>query len=122
MEAKYLYIIVEDDELIVRLLKEYLSDMKELEVVAVHADTINAARDIEKLKPDIVFLDINISGLEGPEFMELVDHKPQIIMISGYPPHVMDKYEVEITDYIQKPFEREQLKASVAKCIAQINR
>ncbi|MDW3194006.1 MAG: response regulator [Cytophagales bacterium] len=120
MSTKYSCIIVEDDEDFAEMLQQYLVRIGGLDVLAVHGDTTKAALDIEKLKPDVIFLDINISGLEGPEFMELVEHRPQIIVCSGHPPSVMSNYDIEIAEYLQKPFTRDQLEVAVKRCIASL--
>jgi len=120
MSAKYSCIIVEDDEDFAEMLQRYITRISDLEVLAVHGDTTLAALDIEKLKPDVLFLDISISGLEGPEFMELVEHRPQIIVASGHPPHIMRNYQLEICEYLQKPFSMQQLEAAVEHCLANL--
>lgn len=121
MSTKYSCIIVEDDEDFAEMLEQYVLRIGDLEVLATHGDTTKAALDIEKLKPDLIFLDINISGLEGPEFMELVEHQPQIIVVSGHPPRVMENYDLEISEYLQKPFSRDQLVAAVNRCLEKLN-
>ncbi len=118
MKDKYTCIIVEDDADFADMLQQYIKRLGNLEVLEIHGDTTKAALDIEKLKPDIIFLDINISGLAGPEFMELVEHQPQIIIVSGHPPSVMEQYDIEIDAYLQKPFSRDDLVQAVTNCIA----
>lgn len=120
MSDNHSCIIVEDDEDFAEMLQQYLMRIGSLDVLAIHGDTTKAALDIEKLKPDLIFLDINISGLEGPEFMELVEHSPQIIVCSGHPPSVMSNYDIEIAEYLQKPFSRDQLEVAVKRCIASL--
>ena len=117
MSARYSCIIVEDDEDFAEMLQRYITRVSDLEVLAVHGDTTQAALDIEKLKPDVLFLDISISGLEGPEFMELVEHKPQIIVVSGHPPSIMENYDLKICEYLQKPFSMQDLQMAVERCL-----
>ena len=117
----YTSIIVEDDEDFAELLEAYILQLGTVRVLAKHGDTTKAALDIEKLKPDIVFLDVNISGLAGPEFMELVEHQPQIIVVSGHSPRIMEEYDLEITSFIQKPFTKADLKEAIDKCIEKIS-
>ncbi len=121
MKSKYTCIIVEDDADFADMLQQYINRLGNLEVLEVHGDTTKAALDIEKLKPDLIFLDINISGLAGPEFMELVEHKPQIIVVSGHPPSVMEQYDIEIDAYLQKPFSRDELVQAVTRCISNLS-
>ena len=120
MNTKYTCIIVEDDEDFAEMLQQYIARLGKLEVRETHGDTTKAALDIEKLKPDLIFLDINISGLAGPEFMELVEHRPQIIIVSGHPPSVMEQYDIEVDGYLQKPFSRDQLEQAVNQCLMNI--
>lgn len=110
------YIIVEDDPDFAFLLKKYLEKIPDLEHLGTYGGTTDAVRNIERHKPDMVFLDINISGLEGPEFMELMDHQPKIIVVSGHIEEIMEKYEMEYVDFVQKPPTVERLKEAVEKC------
>ena len=81
-------------------------------------NTLDAAKKIDTDKPDILLLDINISGLEGPEILELTDHKPKAIIISSHPEEVMENYDVEYVEFIQKPLKNaEQLINAIYKCM-----
>lgn len=116
----YQAIIVEDEPMFVDLLKLYLAEIPGLHVAGTYGDTVGATLAIEKLKPDLLFLDINISGLEGPEFASLLEHKPQIIVISSHPESVMKDYELEIDAFLRKPITKEQLKRAVNVCIKKL--
>lgn len=88
------------------------------ELIGTCDNTLDAAKRIDLDKPDILLLDINISGLEGPEILELADHKPKTIMISSHPEEVMENYEVDYVEFIQKPIKNsEQLINAMHKCI-----
>lgn len=110
-------IIIEDEKEFIDLLSHYLKKIPGIEIVGAYGDTVTATIQIERMKPDIVFLDINISGLEGPEFVELLDHQPKIIVISGHVEGFMKHYpEVKYVDFIQKPPTLEKLSAAIDKC------
>lgn len=103
-------IIVEDELAYQHVLIHLLKKMEGIEVLDVCADTVSAARSIEKKKPDVVLLDINISGLDGPEFMELLEHQPRVIIISGYDESYMRaNYSLPYDAYVRKPATAEQL-------------
>ena len=110
------YIIVEDNPEFALLLKKYLDKIPDLEHIGTYGGTTDAVLNIERHKPDILFLDINISGLEGPEFMELVDHQPKTIVVSGHIEDIMKNYDIEYVDFIQKPPTMERLQEAVDKC------
>jgi two-component SAPR family response regulator len=117
-DRTYSYLIVEDDPAFVEILKVVISKIPGLKPIGFSDNTLDAAKKIELEKPDILLLDINISGLEGPEVLELSDHKPKTIVISSHPEEVMDNYEVEYVQFIQKPITDPSLvEAAIKKCI-----
>ncbi len=117
-KSKYTCLIVEDDPSFVEILKIVVKKVAEVELLGSSDNTLDAAKRIDRDKPDILLLDINISGLEGPEVLELSDHKPKTIVISSHPEEVMENYEVDYVAFIQKPLKNsEQLVNAIHKCI-----
>lgn len=117
-DKKYTYLIVEDDPAFVEILRVVVSKNPNLESIGNSDNTLDAAKKIELEKPDILLLDINISGLEGPEVLELSEYKPKTIVISSHPEEVMENYDVEYIQYIQKPItDPEVLENAIKKCI-----
>ncbi len=115
---KYTCLIVEDDPAFVEILKVVVSKVKEVELLGTCDNTLDAAKRIDLDKPDVLLLDINISGLEGPEVLELSDHKPKTVVITSHPEEVMENYEVEYTKFIQKPLKNSsQLVSAIHKCL-----
>lgn len=120
-DKKHTYLIIEDDPAFSEILKVISSKIPNLKLIAVCDNTTHAAKYIDVDKPDILLLDINISGLEGPEILEITDHKPKTIVISSHPEEVMENYEVEYVQFIQKPLkDSEQLISAIMKCIDQL--
>jgi two-component system LytT family response regulator len=120
-KAKYTCLIVEDDPAFVEILKIIVGKVKDVELLGTCDNTVEAAKRIDVNKPDILLLDINISGLEGPEVLEIADHKPKTIVISSHPKEVMDNYEVDYVSFIQKPLKNsDQLVTAIHKCILAI--
>lgn len=109
-------IIVEDEIHHQELLAFYLKKVGQIKVLGVYSDTVNAALNIEKLKPDFIFLDINISGLEGPEFIDLLEHQPKIIMVSAHSEDFMkNHYQIPYQAYVQKPIDEIKLTQAIQK-------
>lgn len=116
--SKYTCLIIEDDPAFVEILKVVVKKVTNVELIGYCDNTLDAAKRIDMDKPDILLLDINISGLEGPEVLELSDHKPRTIVISSHPEEVMENYEVDYVAFIQKPLKNsEQLVNAIHKCI-----
>lgn len=120
-DKKYTLLIIEDDPSFSDILKAIASKVPELELIAVTDNTLDAAKHIDLDKPDIMMLDINISGLEGPEILEIAEHKPKTIMISSHPREIMENYDVEFVEFIQKPLKNsDQLVSALYECINQL--
>jgi len=78
---------------------------------------VSAVLQIEKQKPDLIFRDINISSLDEPELVNLLSHRPKIMIISSHPESIMeaDYSGMKYDGYIQKPADMMKLKAAIAK-------
>jgi response regulator of citrate/malate metabolism len=120
-DKKYTCLIIEDDPSFSEILRVITSKVPELELIAITDNTLDAAKHIDLDKPDILLLDINISGLEGPEILEISDHKPKTIVISSHPREIMENYEVDFVEFIQKPLKNsDQLISAIYACINQL--
>lgn len=120
--SKYTCLIVEDDPAFAEILKVVVGKVSEVELIGTCDNTLDAAKRIDLDKPDVLLLDINISGLEGPEVLELSDHKPKTVVITSHPEEVMDNYDVEYTTFIQKPLKNsDQLVNAIHKCLKLMN-
>ena len=121
--SKYKCLIIEDDHAFADILSTILEKVPEVEIIGVADNTTDAATRLERDKPDLLLLDVNISGLEGPEIVELADHKPKIIVISSHEEGVMENYEIEYVEFIQKPLQSpDQLITAVYSCLSQIGK
>ena len=116
--SKYTCLIIEDDQAFVEILKVVVGKVPEVELLGTCDNTLDAAKRIDLDKPDVLLLDINISGLEGPEVLELSDHKPKTVVITSHPEEVMENYDVDYTAFIQKPLKNsDQLVNAIHKCL-----
>mgnify|MGYP000256489370 CR=1 FL=1 len=107
-------IIVEDDPGSQHYLKFLLERIGGIKVIGVYGNTVQAALNVEKLKPDFILLDINISGLDGPEFVELLDYQPKIIVITAHnEEYLKTNYDINYQFFIQKPIDEELLKKAI---------
>ena len=108
-------VIVEDEVRYQEILQFYLTKLPNIKITGVFGDTVSASLGIERLKPDLVFLDINISGLDGPEFISLLEHRSKVIVVSGHDEtYLNENYDLEYFAFIQKPIDQEKLKRALA--------
>src|SRR5271163_4407354 len=97
-------VIVDDEELARQLLKEYLWETGGVEVVAECGDGFDAVKSIGELKPDLVFLDVQMPKLDGFEVLELIDPPPSVIFVTAYDQYAMRAFDANAVDYLLKPF------------------
>ena len=99
-----------DDEPVARAgLREMLSAASWLRVVGEAADGRSAVTAIEKLKPDIVFLDIEMPGLPGTDVLSQTEHQPFVVFTTAHAQHAASAFELGALDYVLKPFGAERL-------------
>lgn len=115
MTEKIRTIIVEDEELARNLLKSFLSSHENIELVAECENGFEGVKMINELKPDLVFLDIQMPKITGFELLELIDHKPHIIFATAYDQYALKAFEYNAADYLLKPYSKERLFEAVAK-------
>jgi two-component system LytT family response regulator len=106
-------LICEDEPLAVRALREYLKDVDWLEVVGDARNGADAVRLIQKLEPDLVFLDVRMPGLTGLEVLETITHHTAIIFTTAYDEYALSAFEFGALDYLVKPFGRDRLMESL---------
>ncbi|HEX8150756.1 MAG TPA: LytTR family transcriptional regulator DNA-binding domain-containing protein [Pyrinomonadaceae bacterium] len=116
-------IIVDDVELARERIKILLED-PEVEVVAECANGREAVRAIGSLKPDLVFLDVQMPKVGGFEVVEAVgvEEMPAVIFVTAYDEYALRAFEVNAVDYLLKPFDRERLNKAVARAKRAVGR
>jgi len=111
-------IIVDDEHLARALLREYLRDHPEVEIVAECANGFEAVKAIGELAPDLVFLDIQMPKLDGFEVVELAGARTRYVFVTAYDQFALKAFEVRALDYLLKPFSRERLAQALANVAA----
>ena len=108
-------IIVEDEQPARDLLKKFLETENDVELVGEYADGFSAAVAINRDKPDLVLLDIQLPKLSGFEMLEVLDHSPLIVFTTAYDEYAIQAFERNATDYLLKPFSKERFIAALEK-------
>jgi two-component system LytT family response regulator len=113
--SKLRVIIVEDEKPARDLVKAYLKDFENLELIAECEDGFSGAKAINANKPDLVFLDIQMPKLSGFEMLELIDDMPEVIFTTAFDQYAIKAFELSATDYLMKPFSRKRFKEAIDK-------
>lgn len=101
-------IIVDDEPLARQIVREFLSHHAEIEIVAECANGFEAVKAVTELKPDILFLDIQMPKLSGFEVLELIEHDLAVVFTTAYDEFAVKAFEVHAADYLLKPFSQER--------------
>jgi two-component system LytT family response regulator len=97
-------VIADDEELARRYLRELLAAHPEIEVAAECANGFETVKAVTELKPDLLFLDIQMPKLDGFEVLELIEGETAVIFVTAYDTYALRAFEVHAVDYLLKPF------------------
>lgn len=113
MSNKIRTIIVDDEELARQVLRELIASHPEIDLVAECANGFEAVKAIGDLKPDLLFLDIQMPKLDGFEVLELTGTEMAIVFTTAYDEYALKAFEVHAVDYLLKPFGAERFDAAL---------
>ena len=106
--------LIVDDEAPARdRLKRLLADLEGVKFIGEAEDGVQAVEMIEREKPDLVLLDIQMPGLDGLGVIEALEDPPPVIFVTAYDEYAIRAFEVNALDYLLKPFSRERLEKAV---------
>jgi len=113
-------IIIDDEPIARQYLGDYVARMPQLELLAAISRAVDAYGMIESGETDLVFLDIQMPGITGIEFMRTLQKKPAIVLTTAYSEYALQGYELDVMDYLLKPISFERFARSVAKVISRL--
>ena len=115
-QKQYRVIIVDDEPIAREIVEDHVGKVPELETVAVCANAHEAYEAIQRLKPDLVFLDIQMPGMTGLELMaQPFAHCPDYVLTTAYPDYAVQSYDFSVLHYLMKPITFERFMAAVIK-------
>src|SRR5829696_8178660 len=113
--SKITCIIIEDEPLAVKVLSDYVSEVPFLELQATFKDAILATDYLRDHNTDLIFLDIHLPKLKGMAFLKTLTHPPAVIITTAYHQYAVEGFDMNVTDYLLKPFEFERFLIAVNK-------
>ncbi len=111
----YRAILVDDEELAVKRLQRLLRDETTVQVVGTAENGRKALELIEELKPDLLFLDIQMPGISGFEVIRRLRYTPVVIFTTAYDEYALKAFETCAVDYLLKPIEKSRLAKAIEK-------
>ena len=108
-------VIVDDEDLARQVVRELLQAHPEIEIVAECGNGFEAVKAVTELKPDLLFLDIQMPKLDGFEVLELIGTELAVIFATAYDQHALRAFEVHAVDYLLKPFGAERFEQALAR-------
>lgn len=110
-------LIVDDERLARTELKRLLNPFKDIKVVGEAVNADDAIEKIDQLKPDLLFLDIQMPGKSGFELLEELDTVPTVIFTTAYDEYALKAFEYNALDYLLKPIEPKRLEETITKLV-----
>ncbi|MBN8862855.1 MAG: response regulator transcription factor [Sphingobacteriales bacterium] len=108
-------LIVDDEPLAVKLLKDYVSKVPDLELVMAGSDVFAALQLAQQGGADLVFLDIQMPELTGIQFMKILNGRTKVILTTAYEEYALQAFDHDVVDYLLKPFSYDRFLAAVNK-------
>jgi two-component system, LytTR family, response regulator len=113
--SKIKCIIVEDEPLAVKILTDYVAQVPFLQLQGTFKDAILAMEYLRLHPADLIFLDIHLPKLKGMSFLRTLTNPPAVIITTAYHQYAVEGFDLNVTDYLLKPFEFERFLVAVNK-------
>ncbi len=108
-------LIIEDELPAQRVLKNYIGDVPYLELCGTYKSAMDALETIQSQDIDLLFLDINLPKISGLNFLRSLKNPPKVVITTAYPDYAHEGFELDVVDYLLKPFSFERFIQSLSK-------
>ncbi len=108
-------LIVDDEPLAQKVIINYMNDLPNLELVGQCRNAMEAMQVLNTKEIDLMFLDINMPKMSGMSFLKTLKNPPLVIMTTAYREYALDSFELDVVDYLHKPFSFERFFMAVNK-------
>ena len=111
------YLIIDDEHIAHDIIKGYCDLLPNLILKKNCYDAIEALEYLHKYPVDLIFLDLNIPKLKGFDFLKALPSPPKVIVTTAYQEHALEGYELNVVDYLLKPFSFERFVKAINKAM-----
>jgi len=109
------FLIVDDEPLAQRVIEKYAADIPTIEIAGKCESAFEAMEFIYNNEVDLLFLDINMPKLSGMDFLKSLKNPPIVVVTTAYRDYAVESYELDVVDYLKKPFSFERFFKAVQK-------
>ena len=111
-------LIIDDEPLARMVVKEYLQNFSEIELIQECNDGFEGLKAIQQHQPDLIFLDVQMPKINGFEMLELVEQSPAVIFTTAFDEYAIKAFEAHAVDYLLKPFSKDRFNKAIEKYLA----
>src|SRR6056297_1337526 len=115
----YKCIIIDDEPIAIKVIRDHLENFSNVECLQGFTKALDALEVMNKEDIDLLFLDINMPGISGVEFLKSLHSPPKVIFTTAYRNFAVDAFELDALDYLVKPISFERFLKAVNKFLAQ---
>lgn len=108
-------LIIDDEPLATEIIKEYLEDYPQFEIVGICHNGFEGLKAINEQNPDLIFLDIQMPKINGLELLELLENPPAVIFTTAFDNYAMKAFDAHAIDYLLKPISKTRFQKSIEK-------
>ena len=108
-------LIIDDEPLATEIIREYLEDYPQFEIVGICYNGFEGLKAIQELSPDLIFLDIQMPKINGLELLELLENPPAVIFTTAFDNYAMKAFDAHAIDYLLKPISKTRFQKSIEK-------
>ncbi|MCZ8354694.1 MAG: response regulator [Cyclobacteriaceae bacterium] len=114
-------LIIDDEPLARDLVREFLEQHNDLKLIGECSKGSEAVEKIDSLRPDLIFLDVQMPGMTGFDVLDKIEHDPFVIFTTAYDQYAIKAFEKNAVDYLLKPIDQERFKLAVDRALARMN-
>lgn len=114
-------IVIDDEELAQEILVSYLGKIPDIEIVGAFNNAFDAMKVLKSNEIDLVFCDIKMPDLDGVNFLKSLKNPPLFVFVTGDPSYAIEGYQLNVLDYILKPFGLDRVLQTVEKAHTHLN-
>ena len=114
-------IIIDDEPLAIKIIENYLVEFDNFELVSTFTNPLKALAILEENDIDVIFLDINMSKMNGLEFIRSLESRPNIVITTAYREYAVDSFTLDVLDYLVKPIPFNRFLKSINKITQKIH-
>ena len=111
-------LIIDDEPLARMVVKEYLQNFSEIELLQECNDGFEGLKAIQQYQPDLIFLDVQMPKINGFEMLELVEQQPAVIFTTAFDEYAIKAFEAHAVDYLLKPFSKDRFNKAIEKYLS----